>query len=102
MKCWRARDRRTDPELGCIRENCPSVGQCVSECEVCAELRLNAASIREWCPGVVELECPSVGCADPRSVYPEVVSGCSAVWCPSVGCTDLRARSVSECREPDL
>ena len=54
------------------------------------------------CPDVVELEYPSVMYADPRSVYPEVVSGCSAVWCPSVGCTDLRARSVSECREPDL
>ena len=66
--------------------------------------------IQEWCPGVVELEClgvveleyPSVVCVDPRSVYSEVVSGCSAVWCPSVGCTDLRAQSVSECREPDL
>ena len=54
------------------------------------------------CPDVVELEYPSVVCADPRSVYPEVVSGCSAVWCPSVECTDLRARSVSECREPNL
>ena len=54
------------------------------------------------CPNVVELEYPSVVCADPRSVYPEVLSEWSVVWCPSVGCTDLRARSVSECREPDL
>ena len=54
------------------------------------------------CPDVMELEYPSVVCADPRSVYPEVVSRCSAMWCPSVGCTDLRARSVSKCREPDL
>ena len=91
-----------DPKLECIRECCPSVGQCVSECEVCAELRLNAASIREWCPGVVELECPSVECADPHSVYPEVVSECSVVWCPSVGCTDLRARSVSEYHEQSM
>ena len=37
------------------------------------------------CPDVVELEYPSVVCADPRSVYPEVVSECSVVWCPSVG-----------------
>ena len=58
--------------------------------------------IRKWCPGVVELERPSVVCADPRRVYKEVVSECSVVWCPSVGCTDLRARSKSECREPDL
>ena len=40
--------------------------------------------------------------ADPRSVYPEVVSECSVVWCPSVGCTDLRARSVSEYREQQM
>ena len=41
------------------------------------------------CLDVVELEYPSVVCADSRSVYPEVVSECSVVWCPSVGCTDL-------------
>ena len=66
--------------------------------------------IREWCPGVVEFEClgvveleyPSVVCADPRSVYSEVVSKCTVVWCPSVGCTDLRARSVSEYREQQM
>ena len=75
VKFWRARGRRTNPELGCIWK---------------------------WCPGVVELERPSVVCTDPRSMYPKVVSECSAVWCPSVGCTDLRVRSVSECREPDL
>ena len=50
----------------------------------------------------MELECPSVGCTDPRSVYPEVVSGCSAVWCPSVGCTDLRARGVRVSRAGSL
>ena len=53
-------------------------------------------------PDVVELEYPSVVCADPRSVYPEAVSECSAVWCPSVGCTDLRAWSVSEYREQQM
>ena len=54
------------------------------------------------CPDVVELEYPSVVCADPRSMYPEVVSECSVVWCPSVGCTDLRERSVSEYREQQI
>ena len=63
MKCWRARDRRTNPELG-------------------------------WCPGVVELECPSVVCADPRRVYPEIVSECSVVWCPSV---EVHGSSSAEC-----
>ena len=75
MKFWRARDRRTNPELGCIRK---------------------------WCPGVVELERPSVVCADPRRVYPEVVSECSVVWCPSVGCTDLQARDVRVSRAGSL
>ena len=72
MKSWRARDRHTNSELGCIRK---------------------------WCPSVVELECPSVVCADSRRVYPEVVYRGVVSEC---GCTDLRARSVSECREPDL
>ena len=54
------------------------------------------------CPDVVELEYPSVVCADSRSVYPEVVSECSVVWCLSVGCTDLRAWSVSEYREQQM
>ena len=36
------------------------------------------------CPDVVELEYPSIVCADPRSVYPKVVSECSTVWCPGV------------------
>ena len=52
MKSWRARDWSANPELECIRK---------------------------WCPGVVELECPSVVCADPRRVYPEVESECNAV-----------------------
>ena len=54
------------------------------------------------CTDVVELEYPSVVCADPRSVYPEEMSECSVVWCPSVGCTDLQARSVSEYREQQM
>ena len=62
MKSWRARDWSANPELGYIRK---------------------------WRPGVVELKCPSVVCADSRRVYPEVVSECSAEY-------------MSECREPDL
>ena len=58
VKSWRARDWSANSELGCIRK---------------------------WCPGVVELECPSVVCADSRRVYPEVASECIVVWCPSVG-----------------
>ena len=54
------------------------------------------------CPDVVELEYPSVVCADSRSVYSKIVSECSVVWCPSVGCTDLRARSVSENHEQQM
>ena len=51
---------------------------------------------------MVELEYPSVVCADSRRVNPEVVSECSVVWCPSVGCTDLRARGVRVSRAGSL
>ena len=68
MKFWRARDRRTNPELGCIRK---------------------------WCPGVVELERPSVVCADPRRVYPEVVSECGVHGSSGAGCPSVESRISS-------
>ena len=63
-------------------------------------MNLKLGCIQKWCPGVVELECSSVVCADSRRVYLEVVSECSVEWCPSVVCADSRRvypKVASEC-----
>ena len=44
------------------------------------------------CPGVVKLERPSVVCADPRRVYPEVVSECGVHRPLGAGCPSVESR----------